>query len=277
MRATTGPAWFFRARAPIAFAAFAACLALGSACMLVAAGITPPYSDPQAYANAVHPLLGREDFDRMSAEFFAAQRTYSTPKWLLTDLGYTLAAWAGLSAVLGVVVSRTGVGALGRTCRRVTVILPLALFSLGSLSVGLFAGGVHYPYVREQAPVWADSMGIPIMAITALMFVLGPVVSVFVLVPLASRAAGVPLLVVTRPPHWPAFLATAVYALPLTISGALVVFGWQPGGWATSVAGAILFWLFLNARALLIGRRSGSDPGAKGRANGVSAQGRNAA
>jgi hypothetical protein len=65
------------------------------------------------------------------------------------------------------------------------------------------------------------------------------------------RASG-PLLVFTRPPHWPSIAANVVYGLPLAFAVFLMTSIASRGGWALAPAGLMLLWLFLNGRALWI-------------------------
>ena len=84
---------------------------------------------------------------------------------------------------------------------------------------------------------------IPIATVT-LLLVTPPLI-------LRRRAVG-PLLVFSRPPHWPSIAANVAYALPLAFAVFLMTSLASRGGWALAPAGLMLLWLFLNGRALWI-------------------------
>jgi hypothetical protein len=190
-----------------------------------------------------------------SHAFFANLERFQTHKWLYADLGYLLVAWAILLLVLSPTVDRIGIRPLWRTSGKMWPRLLLTLFGRGRLWVGLLASVVQ-PYWRGQIPNWADSLGIPFMAIDKLMTFAVPFFLAMVAIPAVTcPLPGQPVFVLTRPPHWPAILATAVYGPFIVLAAVLSLDAIAVGGWALSPAGVILGWVLLGARASLIGEK----------------------
>ena len=130
--------------------------------------------------------------------------------------------------------------------------LGVTLLALAATLAGLAADPLHRFY-REQLPEWSDTLEIPLAGALVAMIPIATVTLLLVVPPLIfRRRASGPVLVFTRPPHWPAIVANAVYALPLAFAVFLLTSFASRGGWALVPAGLMLLWLFLNARALWI-------------------------
>jgi hypothetical protein len=139
-----------------------------------------------------------------------------------------------------------------RTQRNVLVVGGVALLALATTLAGLAADPLHRFY-REQLPEWSDTLEIPLAGALVAMIPIAAVTLLLVLPPLVfRRRASGPLLVFTRPPHWHAVAANAVYVLPLAFAAFLITSFASRGGWALAPAGLMLLWLFLNGRALWI-------------------------
>jgi hypothetical protein len=238
-------------------------LLLAGAVLLGLAALTPWHSDSNAYFNELQRIRGKlyfgqpgaEDFRQATLRFNSLQVRYATHKWLYADLGYsclTLAACAGGVAAL---VARFGARLL-RTQRSAWVLLGVTVLALVATLAGLAADPLHRFY-REQLPEWSDTLNIPLAGALVAMIPLTTITLLLVAPPLVlRRRASGPLLVFTRPPHWPSILANAVYGLPLAFAVFLISSLASRGGWALAPAGLMLLWLFLNARALWIAPRA---------------------
>jgi hypothetical protein len=189
------------------------------------------------------------DYDRASDAFFALQDRYRTPKWFYADLGYSALAWAAVLSLVG--AFRRG-GGKALSTRRLFPVLGATALGLALLAVGLLAGPLQ-SIGRDQVPWWADSYGLVIFSTVATMAILTPVVAVLTLSPiLLTRRRPAPLLSLGI--GWlGGFVVGLVYLAPLFATALLVATVAEPGGWATSTAGGLLFWLLLNARAIWLG------------------------
>jgi hypothetical protein len=234
-------------------------LLVAGAVLLGLAAITPWHTDSNAYFAQLQKIRATlyfgqpsaEDFRQATLKFNGLQARYATHKWLYADLGYaclTLAACAGAVAVL---TARFGTRLL-RTQKSAWILLGVTVLALVATLTGLAADPVHRFY-REQLPEWADTLNIPLAGALVAMIPLTTITLLLIAPPLIlRRRANGPLLVFTRPPHWPSILANAVYGLPLAFAVFLVSSVASRGGWALAPAGLMLLWLFLNARALWI-------------------------
>lgn len=234
-------------------------LLLAGVALLSLAAITPWHTDSKAYFAELQRIRATlyfgqpsaEDFRQATARFNALQTRYATHKWLYADLGYaclTLAACAGIVAAL---TARFGARLL-RTQKNAWILLGVSVLALVATLTGLAADPLHRFY-REQLPEWADTLNLPLAGAVVAMIPLTTITLLLVAPPLVlRRKANGPLLAFTRPPHWPAILANAVYGLPLAFAVFLVSSVASRGGWALAPAGLLLLWLFLNARALWI-------------------------
>ena len=234
-------------------------LLLAGVVLLGLAAITPWHTDSGAYFAELQKLratlhLGQPDaeaFKTATLRFNSLQARYATHKWLYADLGYaclTLAACAGMVAGL---TARFGARLL-RTQKSAWILLGVSLLALVATLTGLAADPIHRFY-REQLPEWSDALEIPLAGALVAMIPLTTITLLLVAPPLVlRRRASGPLLVFTRPPHWPSILANAVYGLPLAFAVFLISSLASRGGWALAPAGLLLLWLFLNARALWI-------------------------
>ncbi|KQZ03635.1 hypothetical protein ASD21_20350 [Caulobacter sp. Root1455] len=242
-----------------ATAAIALALLLAGAVLLGLAAITPWHTDSDAYFAALQRLRATlyfgqssaEDFRRATLRFNSLQLQYATHKWLYADLGYACLALAVCAGVAAGLAARFGARLL-RTQKRALVVLGVTLLALVATLVGLAADPLHRFY-REQLPEWADTLNIPLAGALVAMIPLTAITLLLVIPPLVlRRKASGPLLVFTRPPHWPSILANAVYGLPLAFSVFLISGLASRGGWALAPAGLMLLWVLLNARALWI-------------------------
>ena len=234
-------------------------LVLAGAVLLWLAAITPWHTDSHAYFAGLQKLRASlyfgqpdaEDFKQATLRFGALQTQYATRKWLYADIGYaclTLAACAGVVAAL---TARFGARLL-HTQKSAIVVLSVTLLALVATLAGLASDPLHRFY-REQLPEWSAELAIPLAGALVAMIPLTTITLLLVVPPLIfRRRASGPLLVFTRPPHWPAILANAVYALPLAFAAFLISSLASRGGWALAPAGLMLLWLFLNGRALWI-------------------------
>jgi len=227
-------------------------LVLIGAGLLALAAATPWHTDANAYFTGLSAIrqrlyIDQISFDAASDAFHDLQRRYRTAKWLWADYGYVAVAWgvlAGLTALF------RPDRAAPLSTRRWWVILGATSLGLVSLYVGLFAATLQ-PMMRQQIPEWADSAAIPIYAATSMMVFLSPVVLVFALAP---------LIFIRRPPAplWTVgtgsgrvWVVSLIYLLPMAFSLVLITaLAAGPGGWGISVAGGLLAWAMLNARAL---------------------------
>uniref|UniRef100_B0T2G0 Uncharacterized protein n=1 Tax=Caulobacter sp. (strain K31) TaxID=366602 RepID=B0T2G0_CAUSK len=241
-------------------------LLLAGVVLLWLAAITPWHTDSHAYFAQLQKLraglyFGQPDaetFKRATLRFGALQSQYATRKWLYADIGYaclTLAACAGVVATLA---ARFGARLL-RTQGSALVVLGVTVLALLATLAGLAADPLHRFY-REQLPEWSDALEIPLAGALVAMIPLTTITLLLVVPPLIlRRRARGPLLVFTRPPHWPSILANAVYALPLAFAAFLISSFASRGGWALAPAGLMLLWLFLNGRALWIAQKENID------------------
>jgi hypothetical protein len=242
-----------------ATAAIALVLLLAGAVLLGLAAVTPWHSDSGAYFAALQRLratlyFGQPDaetFKSATARFAALQAQYATRKWLYADLAYAAFSLSLCVAVVAGLALRFGARLL-RTQRSALVVGGVTLLALAATLAGLAADPLHRFY-REQLPEWSDTLEIPLAGALVAMIPIATVTLLLVLPPLIfRRRASGPLLVFTRPPHWHAIVANAVYALPLAFAAFLITSFASRGGWALAPAGLMLLWLFLNGRALWI-------------------------
>ena len=225
------------------------------------AAATPAHTDAEAYEAAIAGLPNRDDYEASSKAFFAAQSRYATLKWRYADMGYALIAWSAVTACLSPIARFRGWSGLLVTSKAWARLAVLCVFGVTALVVGVIAS-VFHDSARHQLPHWADSLGIPIFGAFTLAPWLLRICLVLTLATLPFGAAGQPLLVLSRPPHWASSVISLVYAAPLAICAILVLFSFDTGGWATGPAGLALGWLFLNARAAAIAGLPGRPPGA---------------
>ena len=237
-------------------AAIALVLLLAGAVLLWLAAVTPWHSDSKAYFADLQRLravlyFGQPDAETLkqaTARFSALQTQYATRKWLYADLAYACFSLGVCAVILAALAMRFG-ARLVRTQANALVVGGLTLMGLAATLAGLAADPLHRFY-REQLPEWSDAIEIPLAGALVAMIPLATITLLLVVPPLIfrRRAAG-PLLVFTRPPHWPSIVANAVYALPLAFAVFLMTSFASRGGWALAPAGLMLMWLFLNARA----------------------------
>ncbi len=239
-----------------------AILAVG---LLGAAQLTPWHSDPDAYFAELNTIRSelygrtddanadgtatrkRGDFRYASAAFHANQDRYRTKKWLYADLGYSSAAWACLLSLIS--AFNPGLHAT----RRLVALVPASLAVVGLTVLGSVASAIQSSG-RYQVPEWADSLAIPLFGSIIIGAFLMPIVLAFALAPLLTRRSPTSLLAVRGRGWWTAIPVTTIYAGPV-VAGILVqITVVEAGGWAISLAGAILVWLMLNARAIWLGR-----------------------
>jgi hypothetical protein len=234
-------------------------LLLAGGVLLWLAAVTPWHTDSEAYFAELQALRGAlyfgdpdpETFKRATARFDALQAKYATRKWLYADLAYASFASGAVLAVVAGLAARFGARLL-TTQRNAFVVIGVMLAALVATLAGLAADPLHRMY-REQLPEWSDAIAIPLAGAVVAMIPIGLVTAVLALTPLiARRKARGPLLVLSRPPHWPATIANLVYALPLAFAAFLLTSFASRGGWALVPAGLMLLWLFLNGRALWI-------------------------
>lgn len=227
--------------------------------LLALAAFTPWHTDSDAYFGELRRVRATlyfgqpsgEDFRQATLKFNALQARYATHKWLYADLGYACLALAVCAVGVAALVARFGARLL-RTQKNALIVLGVTVLALVATLAGLAADPLHRFY-REQLPEWADALAIPLAGALVAMIPLTTITLLLVVPPLIlRRRAEGPLLVFTRPPHWPSVLANAVYGLPLLFAVFLVTSVASRGGWALAPAGLMLLWLFLNARALWI-------------------------
>lgn len=242
-----------------ATAAIALVLLLAGAALLWLAATTPWHTDSSAYFTDLRKLRATLYFGQPDAEAFKAatlrfgalQTQYATRKWLYADLAYACFSLGACAAVVAGLTMRFGARLL-RTQKNALVVLGVTLLALIATLAGLAADPLHRFY-REQLPEWSDALEIPLAGALVAMIPIATVTLLLVAPPLVfRRRASGPLLVFTRPPHWPSIVANAVYALPLAFAVFLLTSFASRGGWALAPAGLMLLWLFLNGRALWI-------------------------
>ncbi|CAN7185845.1 hypothetical protein [Caulobacter sp. LjRoot300] len=240
-------------------AAIALVLLLAGAVLLWLAAATPWHTDSSAYFADLRKLRATLYFGQPDAEAFKAatlrfgalQSQYATRKWLYADLAYACFSLGVCTAVVAGLAMRFGARLL-RTQKSAWVVLGVTLLALIATLAGLAADPLHRFY-REQLPEWSDALEIPLAGALVAMIPIATITLLLVLPPLIfRRRASGPLLVFTRPPHWPSIVANAVYALPLAFAVFLLTSFASRGGWALAPAGLMLLWLFLNGRALWI-------------------------
>jgi len=243
-------------------AAIALVLLLAGGVLLWLAAVTPWHTDSGAYFAALQKLratlyFGQPDaetFKRATARFAALQSQYATRKWLYADLAYACFGLGACAVVIAGLALRFGARLL-RTQKNALVVLGVTLLALAATLAGLAADPLHRFY-REQLPEWSDTLEIPLAGALVAMIPIATITLLLVVPPLVfRRRASGPLLVFTRPPHWPSIVANAVYALPLAFAVFLLTSFASRGGWALAPAGLMLLWLFLNGRALWIAPR----------------------
>jgi hypothetical protein len=234
-------------------------LLLAGVVLLGWAAATPWHTDSNAYFADLRRLraalyFGQPDaetFRQATVRFGALQTQYATRKWLYADLAYACFSLGACGAILAALVMRFGARLL-RTQKNVLVVGGVALLALTMILAGLAVDPLHRFY-REQLPEWSDALEIPLAGALVAMIPIATITLLLALPPLIfRRRAGGPLLVFTRPPHWPSIAANAVYALPLAFAVVLLTSVASRGGWALAPAGLMLLWLFLNGRALWI-------------------------
>lgn len=240
-------------------------LLLSGVVLLWLAAVTPWHTDAKAYFLELKTLRATLYFGQPDAETFrqatlrfgALQAKYATHKWRYADLAYACLSAGACLAVITALALRFGARLL-RTQRSAVIVLGVTLLALGATLVGLAADPLHRLY-REQLPEWSDAIEIPLAGVLVAMIPIATITLLLVAPPLIfRRRAGGPLLVFTRPPHWPAILANTLYALPLAFAVFLVTSFASRGGWALVPAGLMLLWLFLNGRALWIAPKAES-------------------
>lgn len=234
-------------------------LLLAGGVLLWLAAITPWHTDSNAYFGQLQRLRAvlyfgqpsAEDFKQATARFGALQVQYATRKWLYADIGYACLTLAACAGVIAALVARFG-ARLRRTQKSAVIVLAVTVLALVATLTGLAADPLHRFY-REQLPEWSDTLEIPLAGAIVAMIPLTAITLLLVVPPLVlRRRVSGPLLVFTRPPHWPSILVNFVYGLPLAFAAFLVSSFASRGGWALAPAGLMLLWLFLNARALWI-------------------------
>lgn len=242
-----------------ATAAIALVLLLAGAVLSWLAAVTPWHTDSNAYFADLRRLravlyFGQPDAETLkqaTVRFGALQTQYATRKWLYADMAYACFSLGACAAILAALAMRFGARLL-RTQSNVLVVGGVTLAALAATLTGLAADPLHRFY-REQLPEWSDAIEIPLAGALVAMIPIATVTLLLVLPPLVfRRRASGPLLVFTRPPHWHAVVANAVYALPLAFAVFLLTSFASRGGWALAPAGLMLLWLFLNGRALWI-------------------------
>jgi hypothetical protein len=227
-------------------------LLLGMVLLLVATQ-TPAYRDVQGFEaeiERINQAYESTGADAASSAFHAAHDRFGTVKWLLADLGYACLAWAVLLAAVFWRARRKGWRGITHTQRGWPVPL-LLILSLALLWIGFIAGGVQ-PLIRGQIPWWADSLGVLYIQITSIMVLVIPLMAIPVLLGLLRRVPPFPLLARPTAPYWRTILVSVIFLPVLLVSVLLALEPWSTGGWASSPAGAVLAWLLLNSRGLLI-------------------------
>ena len=234
-------------------------LLLAGVVLLGHAAATPWHTDSKAYFAELQRLRGALYFGEPDAQtlrlattrFAALQTKYATHKWLYADLAYACFSLGVCAAIIAALVARFGARLL-RTQKNALIVLGVTLLALTATLAGLAADPLHRFY-REQLPEWSDAIEIPLAGALVAMIPIATITLLLVAPPLIfRRRAGGPLLVFTRPPHWPSIVANVVYALPLAFAVFLLTSLASRGGWALAPGGLMLLWLFLNARALWI-------------------------
>lgn len=229
-------------------------LSLSGLGLLYAAATTPWHSDADTYfarLGEIRQTLDRPDpdFSAASRQFHANQAQHRTHKWLYADLGYAAISWSGL---IGAWLVARAAHALGQAPRLRMVVM----ITFGSISAGLmiFWSAMH-TMGRYQVPDWADSIGIPMMAIapTMLMFAF---IGLIAAIPVWMRGgAAVPNQLIWAAPHWWSLLATLLYLPIILLGGVLIFYFWAPGGWASLMTGFALVWIALEGRAAALTAR----------------------
>lgn len=242
-------------------------LLLAGAGLLGLAAFTPWHTDSNAYFAGLQKLratlyFGQPDaqtFKAATARFGALQAQYATRKWFYADLGYACLSLAVCAGIVACLVLKFGARLL-KTQANALVVGGVTLLALIETLFGLAADPLHQFY-REQLPEWSDTLEIPLAGALVAMIPLTMITWALIVPPLIlRRRASGPILVFTRPPHWPAIMANAVYGLPLAFAVFLVSSLASRGGWALAPAGLMLLWLFLNARALWIAPKAEPAP-----------------
>jgi hypothetical protein len=240
-------------------AALALVLLLAGGVLLWLAATTPWHSNSDAYFAELRALRGAlyfgdpgpEAFKRATMRFDALQLKYATHKWLYADLAYASFATCAVLAIVAGLAARFGARLL-TVQRNAFIVIGVTVLALVATLAGLAADPLHRMY-REQLPEWSDTLNIPLAGAVVALIPIGLVTALLALTPLIfRRGARGPLLVLSRPPHWPATIANLVYAMPLAFAVFLLTSFASRGGWALVPAGLMLLWLFLNGRALWI-------------------------
>tara|TARA_R110001606_G_scaffold71247_1_gene163033 strand:+ start:31579 stop:32376 length:798 start_codon:yes stop_codon:yes gene_type:complete len=238
----------------------------GVAVLLLAAGvglvglaaITPWHTDSDAYFAGLAAIqrglseVEGASYQVASAAFHALQDQYRTLKWVYADFGYSALAW-GVLFLGGAAARWSHKGPM--SSRSGILVSMVTLAGLGLLFTGLLASSLQL-YHREQLPPWADTLGIPLFGAVATIVVLGPVIAVLTLSPvLFTRRRPAPLFSVRGRGWLTSIIVSLIYLLPLAGAVVLLLSVAETGGWAASIAGVLLGWALLNARATWLGHR----------------------
>jgi hypothetical protein len=232
-------------------------LLLAAGAVLLALGqLTPPYTDAHAYETALQGLLadytaGRFGGGGATELFYDLQDRYGTRRWLYMDIAATSSAWGG--AALGIALTPAWTS-------RPTTNAPVAILPLVAVAIGLFffglANGPLLLFQREQLPIWADSVGIPIFGAMFMAAILALLLALLVLPPLYSRREPRGLFRSGRGRTATIFV-TVFYLPPLAGAACLLLAAPEPGGWLLTLSGWLMSWLLLNARAYWLGVKPG--------------------
>lgn len=230
-------------------------LAVGA--VLLAMGLlTPPYTDADGYEAALQGLTrdyydGRFGHGGATELFYDLQDRFGTRRWLYQDLAATAFAWGVGSFGLAF----AGLLGLRSTTREPAVILPAVAVAMGLFFAGLCASPLLL-FQREQVPMWADTIGIPMFGAMVLTAILAPMLALWTL----------PSLYLGREPRglfrsgrgWTAtIIATVLYLPPLAGALSLLLAAPEPGGWLLTLGAWLMIWLLLNARAHWLGVKQG--------------------
>lgn len=229
-------------------------LAVAGGVLIWLAAITPWHTDADAYfagLNAIRDrLYGSEsgDFDVASDAFHALQDQYRTSKWLYADLGYAAVAWSLLLGATAI-FRPNGIGT-----RRWWLMGVATLLGSSLLVIAVIASGLQ-SMMRQQVPIWADSIGIVLMGAQSVAVVFIPLMLAFALSPLVFTTRQPVGLLALKGRGWTtSIITTLLYAPPIAL-GVLAQIGIaEAGSWAWSSGGALLVWAMLNARSVWLGQ-----------------------
>lgn len=231
-------------------------LLLGAGAVLLTVGLlTPQYTDAHAYDAALEGLtrqhaIGIIGQDPAIDAFYDLQDRFNTRRWFYVDLGWSALALSALAFV--VFIARVANQPL--TTREPAVVLPATALALGLFFMGLAAN----PFLaarREQLPMWAELIGIPIFWAAVVTAVLAPILALLALPSLYFGREARGLFRSGR--GWIAtVIATVLYLPPL--AGALFVLSeaTYPGGSILILSAGLIIWLLLNARAHWLGLKA---------------------